>query len=58
MKVGKAGEAEAKPEASIRRVPLAELRDALPSDTPQVDSRQRTATLERRRRAVWSRYRR
>ena len=47
-----------KPEATIRRLPLVELHDALPPGTPKVSAEQRAAPLARRRRAVWSRYRR
>jgi hypothetical protein len=50
--------AEQAPEVEIRSVPLADLRAHLPDDTPRVTPAERAAALERRRRAVWARYRR
>ena len=41
-----------------RRVPLAELREELPRDTPFISPDQREAVLRRRRNAAWRRYRR
>ena len=50
--------AEASPEPYHTVVPFAELRAALPTDTPRVNLEERRALLERRRRAVWRRFRR
>jgi hypothetical protein len=50
--------AERAPEPSHRVVKLADLRDALPADTPEVSPADREAVLERRRYAVWRRFRR
>ncbi|MCE2390557.1 MAG: hypothetical protein J4G09_03660 [Proteobacteria bacterium] len=47
---------ETNPEPSCRRVPLSELRDALPPETPQVTPEQRRESLHRRRRHVLRRY--
>jgi hypothetical protein len=49
--------ADAAPEVSLRVLPLAELREALPTDTPEITPAEREAALRRRRRAVWARYR-
>jgi hypothetical protein len=49
--------AEAAPEIETRVVKLASLRDALPPETPRVSPAEREATLARRRRAVWARFR-
>jgi len=45
------------PAVSLRAVPRAQLREALPPETPTVDPAARAAALERRRRAVARRYR-
>jgi len=50
--------AESAPVPELRVVPLADLRDALPPDTPAVTPAQRAEALERRRHAVLRRYRR
>ncbi len=50
--------ADSAPVPQLRVVKLAELRDALPQDTPRVTPAQRTDALERRRHAVLRRYRR
>jgi hypothetical protein len=50
--------AESSPEVSFRVVKLAQLRHELPADTPAVTPAERAASLERRRHAVWRRYRR
>jgi len=50
--------AEDAPKPALRRVPLAELRAALPADTPRVTPEERAASLHRRRRAALARYRR
>lgn len=50
--------AESAPEPRLRSLPLAELRSALPKDVPPVDPATRAEIIERRRRAVWRRYRR
>ena len=50
--------AEAAPEVETHVVPLTEVRRHLPPDTPAVDPDERTRSLERRRRAVWRRFRR
>ncbi len=49
---------ESPPEPVLRRVKLADVRAELPADTPRVDAAARAALLQRRRRAVWRRYRR
>jgi hypothetical protein len=49
--------ADAPPEQSYRVVKLAELRSALPADTPHVDPPTRAEQLRRRRDAVWCRFR-
>jgi hypothetical protein len=49
--------AEAAPSLRSRTVKLAAVRDALPDDTPRVDPSAREASLARRRRAVWRRFR-
>jgi hypothetical protein len=46
------------PMPSLRRLPLARLRDELPADTPNVAAEARAETLRRRRHAVWRRFRR
>ena len=50
--------ADSVPEPRFRRMRFDEVRSALPGDTPRVDPGVRAAALERRRRAVWRRYRR
>ena len=50
--------AESPPKPKLRTVKLADLRSELSSDTPRIDSAARAEILERRRRAVWRRYRR
>ncbi len=50
--------AEEAPRVRFTRLPLAELRGALPTDTPQVTRKERAAVLVRRRRAVVARFRR
>lgn len=50
--------AESAPEVTLRVVPLAGVRRHLPGQTPVVDAATRAAILERRRHAVWRRYRR
>ncbi len=50
--------AEEAPRVRFTRLPLAELRRALPADTPQVTRKERAAVLARRRRAVVARFRR
>lgn len=50
--------AEAAPPITFRVVPLAELRHALPADTPVVTATARAEQLRRRRLAAWRRYRR
>jgi len=50
--------ADREPACRIERVPLERLRDHLPADTPVVSPQERSALLERRRRAVLRRYRR
>jgi hypothetical protein len=49
--------AEASPEVRSRTVKLGELAGALPADTPQMSRGERDASLARRRRAVWRRFR-
>jgi hypothetical protein len=49
--------AEAEPKPSFRVVKLADVRAALPADTPHVTPEERDASLVRRRRAVWRRFR-
>jgi hypothetical protein len=48
--------AEATPKPTLRAVPLADLRDHLPEDTPRVTPEQRSAVLARRNRALQRRY--
>ncbi len=50
--------ADAAPMPQLRSVKLADLALELPDGTPRVDSTGRAQLLERRRRAVWHRYRR
>jgi hypothetical protein len=50
--------AQAAPEVRLRALPLAEVRAALPPDTPRVTPEQRDAELRSRHRAVMARYRR
>jgi hypothetical protein len=50
--------ADAAPVPTLRVVKPADLRSELPPDTPRVDAASRAEILERRRRAVWRRYRR
>jgi hypothetical protein len=50
--------AEQQPAPRYRAVPLEELRRALPRDTPRISGEEREASLDRRRRAVWRRFRR
>ena len=50
--------ADSAPDPKLRTVKLADVRSELPSDTPSVDPATRARDLERRRRAVWGRYRR
>jgi hypothetical protein len=50
--------ADAAPEVGLRVVKAADLRAHLPEDTPRVTPQQRAEQLDRRRRAVWARYRR
>jgi len=49
--------ADRAPEVRFEVVPLADLRAALPADTPGVDADARAHALERRRRAVLRRFR-
>jgi len=49
--------ADEAPTPALRVVPLARVRDELPSDTPHVDPAARAASLARRRRAVLRRFR-
>jgi hypothetical protein len=49
--------AESAPQPRLRAVPRHAVRDALPADTPRVSPAERAERLERRRRAVWRRYR-
>jgi hypothetical protein len=50
--------AETAPQPTVHTVELANVRSELPADTPRVDPATRAAILQRRRRAVWRRYRR
>ena len=50
--------ADSAPEPKLRSVKLADLRAELPDDTPRISVAARAEILERRRRAVWRRYRR
>jgi hypothetical protein len=50
--------ADAAPAIAFTVVPLADLRAALPSETPAVGPAERATSLQRRRRAAWRRYRR
>ncbi len=50
--------ADAAPELRIRTAKLGDVRALLPDQTPPVCAAERRAALERRRRAVWARYRR
>jgi len=49
--------AESAPKIGLRKLPLGELRAALPADTPEVDAAARAESLARRRRAVLGRFR-
>jgi hypothetical protein len=49
--------AEESPAVRSRSVKLASLRDQLPADTPRLTAAEREASLARRRRAVWRRFR-
>jgi hypothetical protein len=49
--------ADATPEATLRRIPLADLNALLPPDTARVSAKERAGLLARRRRAVWARLR-
>jgi hypothetical protein len=46
------------PEPKLRTLKLADLRAALPEDTPRIEPAARAAQLEARRHAAWRRYRR
>jgi hypothetical protein len=50
--------AETAPSPSLRRVKLESVRSELPADTPPTTPEEREASLARRRRAVWLRFRR
>ena len=50
--------ADGEPEVRLTRLPLGELRAALPADTPRVGAEERAASLRRRHQAVLARYRR
>jgi len=49
--------AEAAPAIHSRSVKLAALREELPAETPRLTPAEREASLARRRRAVWRRFR-
>jgi len=49
--------AESAPTLTLRRVPLARVRDALPAQTPRVDAAERAEILAKRRRAILRRFR-
>jgi len=49
--------ANAAPVPTFRVVPLGDIRAVLPPDTPRIDAATRAAELERRRWAVWRRFR-
>jgi hypothetical protein len=49
--------AEAAPVPTFRVVPIDDVRDALPAETPRIDSVTRAEQLAQRRWAVWKRFR-